>query len=193
MNTNDGTAVFANDLSTSNGCAVKGTSVKGYGVIGSSLEKVGVWGISLSIDTGNNVGVRGDGLTYDFLGGGGEYGAGGNWYANNFDSRSDRNAKENFTQIDYSAILAKINQLPISQWNLKQDKKKVKHVGPVSQDFYALFGLGEDDKHIALNDASGVALAGIKALNQKIEAQGAEIKALRERIKGLEEKMQAKP
>ena len=34
--------------------------------------------------------------------------------------------------------------------------------GPMAQDFYAAFGLGNSDKSIGLLDASGVALAAIQ-------------------------------
>jgi len=37
-------------------------------------------------------------------------------------------------------------------------------MGPLAQDFFAAFGLGEDDKHITTIDADGVALAAIQAL-----------------------------
>jgi hypothetical protein len=40
----------------------------------------------------------------------------------------------------------------------------------VAQDFHAAFGLGADDKRIATLDSSGVALAAIQGLNQKLEA-----------------------
>jgi hypothetical protein len=35
----------------------------------------------------------------------------------------------------------------------------------MAQDFYAAFGVGEDDKHITSLDEDGVALAAIKALH----------------------------
>jgi len=41
----------------------------------------------------------------------------------------------------------------------------VRHVGPMAQDFYAAFKVGEDDKHITSIDEDGVALAAIKALH----------------------------
>jgi len=50
----------------------------------------------------------------------------------------------------------------------------VRHVGPMAQDFYAAFRVGEDDKHITSIDEDGVALAAIKALH----AQNARLTAL---------------
>jgi len=41
----------------------------------------------------------------------------------------------------------------------------------MAQDFYAAFGVGPDDRHIATVDADGVALAAIQGLNEKVEAR----------------------
>jgi regulator of replication initiation timing len=42
-------------------------------------------------------------------------------------------------------------------------------MGPTAQEFYAAFGLGEDDKHITTVDADGVALAAIQGLHQLVK------------------------
>lgn len=82
---------------------------------------------------------------------------------------SDRNAKEHFASISPSQILAKVAELPISEWNYKAEAG-VRHLGPMAQDFQAAFGLnGLDDKHISVVDEGGVALAAIQGLNQKLE------------------------
>jgi hypothetical protein len=41
----------------------------------------------------------------------------------------------------------------------------------MAQDFYAAFNVGPDDKHITTTDESGVALAAIQGLNQKLESE----------------------
>jgi hypothetical protein len=50
------------------------------------------------------------------------------------------------------------------------------------QDFRTVFGLGEDEKHLATMDTSGVALAAIQGLNEKlsheIETRDARIQKL---------------
>jgi hypothetical protein len=51
----------------------------------------------------------------------------------------------------------------------------------VAQDFYATFGIGPDDKHIATVDEGGVALAAIQGLNQKLNEKDAEIQKLKEK------------
>jgi Skp family chaperone for outer membrane proteins len=44
-------------------------------------------------------------------------------------------------------------------------------LGPVAQDFYQAFGLGDSDRTISTVDANGVALAAIQGLNAKLEAE----------------------
>ncbi|HEY5913101.1 MAG TPA: tail fiber domain-containing protein [Verrucomicrobiae bacterium] len=97
---------------------------------------------------------------------------GGLWVNGTFVNRSDRNAKENFSPVDTRAVLDKVASLPLSQWNYRNDSA-TRHMGPMAQDFYAAFGVGPDDKHIATVDADGVALAAIQGLNEKLEVRSA--------------------
>jgi len=98
---------------------------------------------------------------------------------------SDRNAKENFSLVSARTVLDKVAALPISEWNFKSDAG-TRHVGPMAQDFFAAFGVGPDEKHIAAVDAEGVALAAIQGLNQKLEAKQAKIDELERRLVQLE-------
>jgi septal ring factor EnvC (AmiA/AmiB activator) len=76
----------------------------------------------------------------------------------------------------------------------------VRHVGPMAQDFQAAFGLnGSDDKHISVVDESGVALAAIQGLNQKLEETRAELKRrdvenaeLKARLEKIEQRLNEK-
>ncbi|MEI6077894.1 MAG: peptidase S74, partial [Verrucomicrobiota bacterium] len=49
----------------------------------------------------------------------------------------------------------------------------------------AAFGTGTDDKHIATVDESGVALAAIQGLNQKLEQKDTEITELKAQLNEL--------
>jgi hypothetical protein len=91
---------------------------------------------------------------------------------------SDRDAKENFTPVDGQEVLASLAEMPITTWNYKAQDGDIRHMGPVGQDFYAAFGLGEDESHIAALDSSGVALAAIQGLYQLSQEQAARIQAL---------------
>ncbi|MEP6960487.1 MAG: tail fiber domain-containing protein [Acidobacteriota bacterium] len=91
--------------------------------------------------------------------------AGGTWT-----NASDRNLKEGFATVTPADILQKIDGLSITQWNYKSEGPTVQHIGPVAQDFYAAFHLGNSSTSISTIDPAGIALLGIQALDQKIEA-----------------------
>jgi hypothetical protein len=108
----------------------------------------------------------------DFEGGGGEHTSGGTWV-----NASSRDLKTDFTPVDDQTILTEIDELPITKWVYKTDTGAW-HIGPVAEDFYSIFGLGDDNKSISTIDPAGVALVGVKALDEKITAQQQEIDVL---------------
>ncbi|MEI7659127.1 MAG: tail fiber domain-containing protein, partial [Phycisphaerae bacterium] len=82
---------------------------------------------------------------------------------------SDRNLKENFTNLDPLKVLDKVSLLSITEWNYKNDPSK-RFIGPMAQDFHAAFGLGgSNDKVISPTNVQGVALAAIQGLNMKVD------------------------
>ncbi len=102
---------------------------------------------------------------------------------------SDRNRKENFAVVDRSALLKKIAALPITRWNYRDDDPAVQHIGPVAQDFRALFGVGNDDKSISTIDPAGIALAAIQELYRKsleIDDLRAQLNELRDLVVQLQ-------
>ena len=106
--------------------------------------------------------------------------------------------KENFSPVDAQTVLEILADMPISTWNYKTDDPTVRHMGPMAQDFYAAFGLGADDTHLAPLDANGVAMAAIQALYQQGQAQAAHINTLEQqnalllqRLEALEAKINA--
>jgi hypothetical protein len=96
---------------------------------------------------------------------------------------SDRNLKEDFTPLNNQEILDKISQLEISKW--KYIGTDEYHIGPVAQDFYSLFHLGVDDKRISTIDPSGIALAAIKALTEKVAEQQKTINELTQIVNSI--------
>ena len=95
---------------------------------------------------------------------------------------SDRNLKEHVEPVNAQAVLAKLTALPIAIWNYIADDPSVRHMGPMAQDFAEAFGLGADDRHIHVLDASGVALASLQALSELVQEQGRQIALLRAEI-----------
>jgi hypothetical protein len=91
---------------------------------------------------------------------------------------SDRNLKENVALVDPRTVLDKMLAVPISTWNYKSQEAEVRHMGPMAQDFYAAFGLGQDEGHISTIDADGVALAAIQGLHELSQEQAGRIEVL---------------
>jgi hypothetical protein len=102
---------------------------------------------------------------------------------------SDRNAKADFRPIDVQDVLARVAALDITTWRYKKDTADVRHLGPMAQDFKAAFGLGDTDRMIFPLDATGVSLAAIQALHQRLGAAEAENDALRDRLGRLERRL----
>jgi hypothetical protein len=100
---------------------------------------------------------------------------------------SNREAKTDFEPIESGALLEKISRLEIGTWRYKNQDQSVRHIGPVSQDFYAAFGVGEDERYISAVDADGVALAAIQALcKRNLELESA-LEDLQSRMHKLEQ------
>ena len=102
---------------------------------------------------------------------------------------SDREAKENITPIDPGLILERVADLPLSEWNYKQDSTQRRYIGPMAQDFQAAFNLG-DGRTISTLDTDGVALAAIQglyrqAIDQRMET-GNQISGVSSRLSELE-------
>ncbi|MFL5763725.1 MAG: tail fiber domain-containing protein [Bacteroidia bacterium] len=83
-------------------------------------------------------------------------------------SVSDRNKKENFKETDPEEILSKITGLKIRNWSYRSQSRNIRHIGPMAQDFYRLFGVGENNITITGIDMDGVVIAGIQALNLRL-------------------------
>jgi hypothetical protein len=128
----------------------------------------------------NQFAVRASGGTQIFTSSGQRTGVKLNPGSGSWSMLSDRNSKENVVEIDSEEVLAHLSNLPIYSWNYRAQNPGVRHVGPVSQDFYEAFGMGEDDTHITAIDADGIALSAIKGLLGRIEERDKEIAALRE-------------
>jgi len=92
-------------------------------------------------------------------------------------SLSDRDAKAALRTVDAREILKKVIALPMNSWQYKTQEAKFRHLGPMAQDFYAAFHLGESDKGIDVVDADGVALAAIQGLHTLLAEKDAKATA----------------
>jgi Chaperone of endosialidase len=147
-----------------NSKGVSGYSEVGRGVYGSSVTGRGVYGQSTSGISGYFLGGAGGNGVCSFNGGAG------------WNCTSDRNAKENFRAVNTELILESLVRMSVTTWNMRGDRARTPHIGPVAQDFRAAFGMGEDSTTINTADAQGVAFAAIKGLNAKLEAENAHLR-----------------
>jgi len=82
----------------------------------------------------------------------------------------------NLVNLNAEELLKRLSLLPINRYNFIKESDtnllnpgaKINRIGPTAQDFYKAFGLGDNDTSIRATDMAGVALAGIKALNEKL-------------------------
>jgi hypothetical protein len=113
---------------------------------------------------------------------GGAYCSGTNWV-----NSSDRSLKENLAPVSGKSILEKIRRLDITSWNYRNEGANITHIGPMAQDFNALFGVGYDEASISTLDADGVSLAAIKALAEENQELKARLAQIEQRLIELEE------
>ena len=106
-----------------------------------------------------------------------------------FNVTSDRNLKENITTVDEMEILDRALAMPIYQWNFKDQGPEIQHIGPMAQDFWSSFKLGNSDKHISVNDFTAVALSSIKGLHKMIEEKDGKIMNLENQLQQQDEKL----
>jgi hypothetical protein len=141
-------------------------------------------GHGMVIQSGGDVAIGTTNISHMFQVGA-AYCDGGAWV-----SGSDRNSKAGFMPVNTDDILAKVAALPITRWHYPSSSG-TPHLGPMAQDFYAAFGTGSDDRHIADVDEGGVALAAIQGLNKKEDEKDAEIKTLKQENHSLQQRLDA--
>jgi hypothetical protein len=107
---------------------------------------------------------------------------GGSW-----SSLSDAASKRGVEPVSGLEVLRRLESVPISTWSYRSQDKSTRHIGPMAQDFFRAFGVGEDRRHIASVDADGVALAAIKGLSRKLRAERRRRHELEARVAALEQ------
>ncbi|MBK8127964.1 MAG: tail fiber domain-containing protein [bacterium] len=98
---------------------------------------------------------------------------------------SDSTKKTNRTAVNTATILDKLTQLPVEEWNYSHQDAANTHIGPMAQNFHALFGYGDDNTTISTIDPDGVALAAIQELAKQNREMQNEITNLRSQIQSL--------
>jgi trimeric autotransporter adhesin len=99
---------------------------------------------------------------------------------------SSRTVKERFQAVDVDDVLERLLAVPVSTWSMIGTDGKVRHMGPVAEDFYAAFPIGLGETTIGLGDIDGVNMAAIQGLARRLEAATAEVRTLQAERDGLE-------
>jgi hypothetical protein len=102
-----------------------------------------------------------------------------------FNCTSSRYTKENFTTIKGSDILSKLRLVPVTSWNYIDEGSRVRHIGPMAEDFWAQFNLGVGNTSIGVQDLAGVSIAAVKELDAQLQEKNAEIERLQTEIKQM--------
>lgn len=94
-------------------------------------------------------------------------------------------------------MLQKLAALPIQSWSYRSQASSVRHLGPMAQDFYAAFGLGESDTTITTTDIGGVNMLAIQALEKRtrdlqeqLNAKDREIETLRRELDAVLQRLE---
>jgi len=109
-------------------------------------------------------------------------------------SSSSREVKKDFSEVNPADVMSKIQKLEMSEWSYKgeiHEEASGRHVGPMAEDFYSLFGLGPDDKHVAATDMASIALIAAKELQQKATQANIEIASFKEKNAALLKRLEA--
>jgi hypothetical protein len=111
-----------------------------------------------------------------------------------FNCTSSRSTKENFSEVSGDDVLARLRKVPVSTWNYIPEGQQSRHLGPMAEDFYTAFQLGTTDKAIGIQDAVGVSLAAVKALDARtleLQQKAEEVEQLRTKVNTLEQRLAA--
>ena len=86
-----------------------------------------------------------------------------------WENLSDSQAKTGFASVDGRQVLDLLMSIPISTWSYRSQDPSIHHIGPMAQDFYGAFHVGEDNHYISTVDEEGVALAAIQELYRLVQ------------------------
>jgi trimeric autotransporter adhesin len=187
------TCIVGIDPSTQNKCALNGgnpTSYTGSFVWGDESSNGANFSTNfVNSQADNEFRIRANGgirLRVSTAANGNTPGAGGNvgcdltFAVPSWTCASSRDVKENFKAVKGEQILSQLRNMPVLSFNYIDDKTKTRSMGPVAEDFYKAFRLGDNDKSINFMNMAGVSLAGVKALEErtaKLQQENDQLKA----------------
>lgn len=99
---------------------------------------------------------------------------------------SDENSKIIESRLHDLDTLEKLSKVPISTW--RYQGHDVTHMGPMAQDIYAAFGLGEADR-ISSSDADGAILSALRGMKELKEQLSHSVDTLHHGILKIDERI----
>ncbi len=110
--------------------------------------------------------------------------------ATNFLTSSSREVKTDIEALDARTVLEQVVALPVSQWRYRDSAEGDVRIGPMAEDFQAVFGLG-DGQHISSSDVGGIALASVQGLYRELQQRDETIGKLEQHNRELAERLAA--
>lgn len=101
---------------------------------------------------------------------------------------SDSTLKENISSPNVEEIIKKAKALDVYTWNYIAQNDSIRHIGPMAQDFYSAFMLGENETTISVVDIDGINLLLLKSLIEKeeeLQIKIIELQDISERLKRI--------
>lgn len=111
--------------------------------------------------------------------------------ATNFVTSSSHTVKKDFEKVDADAVMDKLQQLEVTKWRYKDPQVKGQHIGPMAEEFYQLFELGPDERHVSGTDMASVALIAVKELQKKSDRFASETTMLKAENADLKQRLLA--
>jgi len=94
-----------------------------------------------------------------------------------WETLSDSQAKTSIVPVNEQQVLERLMSLQVSSWSYRGQEASIRHIGPMAQDFYNAFQVGEDNHYISTVDEEGVALAAIQQLYRLVQQNQAQTSA----------------
>jgi hypothetical protein len=99
--------------------------------------------------------------------------------SNSWSSISDDKMSVARSTVNNQAVLERIATLRVEEYSFPGSDKKVRHIGPRAQEFYATLGYGDTASAINLADMDGVLIAAIQALYEENKRLRAAVDTMR--------------
>lgn len=95
---------------------------------------------------------------------------------------SSRVLKDDFQKVDGREVLARLAEMPVTEWRYKSDAAASRHIGPMAEDFQSTFKLGAEGAGLNVGDVAGVTIAAVQGLWLELQDEKTAVQELRELV-----------